>query len=172
MWEPGGTQSASPGGVQFGSRSNFAPTEPWVPCNLAFVSSGHPLFLGNCVNDHLWYPLLGYFFRDNDHLWECISRNWNWPVAMVVQVALLAERLGAKRAQDLQSKVLGSIVAVKIPPGWESYSTELMEALPKYKYYTRIVNAVLRSKFQKHSPSCMNFNWKSLQLLLYILIRD
>ena len=50
---------------------------------------------------------------------------------MVVQVALLAERLGAKRAQDLQSKVLGSIVAVKIPPGWESYSTELMEALPK-----------------------------------------
>ena len=78
---------------------------------------------------------------------------------MVVQVALLAERLGAKRAQDLQSEVLRSIVAVKIPPGWESYSTELMEALPKYKYYTRIVNAaVLRSKFQKHSPSCMNFN--------------
>ena len=77
---------------------------------------------------------------------------------MVVQVALLAERLGAKRAQDLQSKVLRSIVAVKIPPGWESYSTELMETLPKYKYYTRIVNAVLRSKFQKHSPSYMNFN--------------
>ena len=50
---------------------------------------------------------------------------------MVVQVALLAERLGAKRAQDLQSEVLRSIVAVKIPPGWESYSTELMEALPK-----------------------------------------
>ena len=44
---------------------------------------------------------------------------------MVVQVALLAERLGAKRAQDLQSEVLRSIVAVKIPPGWESYSTEL-----------------------------------------------
>ena len=172
MWEPGGTQSASPGGVQFGSRSNFAPTEPCVPCNLAFVSSGHPLFLRNCVNDHLWYPLLGYFFRGNDHLWECISRNWNWPVAMVVQVALLAERLGAKRAQDLQSKVLGSIVAVKIPPGWESYSTELMETLPKYKYYTRTVNAVLRSKFQKHSPSYMNFNWKSLQLLIYILNLD
>ena len=65
MWELGGTQSASPGGVQFGSRSNFAPTEPCVPCNLAFVSSGHPLFLRNCVNDHLWYPLLGYFFRGN-----------------------------------------------------------------------------------------------------------
>ena len=114
----------------------------------------------------------GTFLVGNSHLWECISRNWNWPVAMVVQVALLAERLGTKRAQDLQSEVLRSIVAVKIPPGWESYSIELLEALPKHKYYTRIVNAVLRSKFQKHSPSYMNFNWKSLQLLIYILNRD
>ena len=159
MWEPGGTQSASPGGVQFGSRSNFAPTEPWVPCNLAFVSSGQPLFLGICVNDHLWYPL--YFFRGNDHLWECISRNWNWPVAMVVQVALLAERLGAKRAQDLQSKVLGSIVAVKIPPGWESFSTELIKALPK----TNITRELWMLSWDQSFKNTLRAIWISIESL-------
>ena len=33
---------------------------------------------------------------------------------MVVQVALLAERLLAERAEHLQSQVLGSVVAVKM----------------------------------------------------------
>ena len=40
---------------------------------------------------------------------------------MVVQVALLAERLLAERAQHLQSQVLGSIVAVKIPSGGKQF---------------------------------------------------
>ena len=35
---------------------------------------------------------------------------------MVVQVTFLAEGLGAERAEDLQSQVLGSVVAVKVPP--------------------------------------------------------
>ena len=43
------------------------------------------------------------------------------PVAMVVQVALLAERLLAERAQHLQSQVLGSVVAVKIPSGEKQF---------------------------------------------------
>ena len=35
---------------------------------------------------------------------------------MVVQIAFLAERLWAEGAEHLQSQVLGSIVAVQIPP--------------------------------------------------------
>ena len=38
---------------------------------------------------------------------------------MVVQVTFLAEGLRAEWAEDLQSQVLGSVVAVKIPSGGE-----------------------------------------------------
>ena len=40
---------------------------------------------------------------------------------MVVQVTFLAEGLGAERAEDLQSQVLGSVVAVKVPPAEKHY---------------------------------------------------
>ena len=40
---------------------------------------------------------------------------------MVVQVTFLAEGLGAEWAEDLQSQVLGSVVAVKVPPAEKHY---------------------------------------------------
>ena len=60
----------------------------------------------------------------------------NSPVAMVVQIAFLAERLGAERAEHLQSQVLGSIVAVKIPPRANS----LMNFFLKSSLFSRLLD--------------------------------
>ena len=44
---------------------------------------------------------------------------------MVVQVTFLAEGLRAERAEDLQSQVLGSVVAVKVPPAEKTLLADL-----------------------------------------------
>ena len=53
------------------------------------------------------------------------------PVAMVVQVALLAERLLAERAENLQAQVLGSVVTVKIPSGGKQFEHFLLAKMQK-----------------------------------------
>ena len=48
------------------------------------------------------------------------------PIAMVVQVALLAERLLAERAENLEAQVLGSVVTVEIPSGGKQFEHFLL----------------------------------------------
>ena len=82
---------------------------------------------------------------------------------MVVQVALLAERLLAERAQHLQSQVLGSVVAVKIPSGGKQFDNFLLDSIAVsvfVLFFTCIyLSLTIRNKNQR------NTDWKTSWLV-------